>query len=84
MDAYAESFFPAQEDVKGKSLAKAGLGEVLSFAMRIEKNAIQYYKKLRSLLSEEHAKIVEGIMEEEKKHYEKISRFRDGLKGGGK
>jgi rubrerythrin len=80
MDAYAESFFPAQEEMKGKSIAGAKLADVLSFAMRIEKTSVQYYEKLRTLLSSEYVRVVERIIGEEKKHYAKLAKFRDSLK----
>lgn len=84
LDAYADSFFPAQEEVKGKGIAGAKLADVLSFAMRIEETSVQYYEKLRTLLSPEYVKVIERIIGEEKKHYAKLAKFRDSLKNSRK
>ncbi len=79
LDAYAKAFFPGEAMVGDKPLKKLNVVESIDFAIKIELNTINYYKKLKSVLSEEHAGAMDKILAEENEHYERFKRLKSSL-----
>ncbi|MFP4029112.1 MAG: ferritin-like domain-containing protein [Candidatus Brocadiia bacterium] len=81
LDAYAESFLPGQEQMSKKSLRKVGPLEAIGFAVQLEKNSIEYYQKLRTIVPQDHISTIDDIITAEESHREKLERFKESLQG---
>jgi rubrerythrin len=80
LDAYANSFFKGHEEAEEKAASVMDPAEAITLGLKIEKDAVRYYKRLKQVVPEEHRKTMERIIGTEKGHREKFDQMRDRLR----
>lgn len=80
MDAYANSFFKGQEEAEEKAANIMDPVEAITLGLNIEKDAIEYYERLRKIVPEEHRATMDRIITSEKKHHEHFQEMRKRLR----
>lgn len=78
LDAYANSFFQAQVEDKLPGIMDAL--EAITLGLKIEQDAVHYYKRLKRVVPEEHRDPVQKIIDSEEGHHEKFKKLREQLR----
>jgi rubrerythrin len=77
--SYADNLvFPAE--VEKEMLCADDLECIVDFAIKRELDSIMYYLEVKDFVKESQHKILDDIISEERKHFIKLSRFKNQLK----
>jgi rubrerythrin len=72
--AYADNhIFVKKEEIERKAAAAKSTKEAIEIAIGFEKDSILYYLEMKNLVSEHDRTVVEKIIDEEHKHYTKLT-----------
>jgi len=88
-EIYPEEYFSYLKAYANNIVFKKGIEEelegkmetasVLDFAIRMELDSIAYYQETKNFVPEKQKNIIDKIIEEERKHFLKLSNFKNTL-----
>lgn len=74
--AYADKIIFTQKEFDEEIANIKNINAALDYAINAELDSILYYQEIKNLVSENQRKIIEGIIEEERRHFVKLSEIK--------
>ncbi|MDO9575889.1 MAG: ferritin family protein [bacterium] len=78
--AYADNIIFSQEKLEEEMSKIKGAISAIDFAIQRELDSILYYLEMKNLVPESERNLIDGIIEEERRHFVKISGLKKAMK----
>ena len=78
--AYADNIIFTEEKLKEKMSEIEDVNSAIDFAMGTELDSILYYQEVKNLVPENQRNVIDKIIEEERRHYVKLSDIKKLIK----
>jgi len=78
--AYADNIIFSQEKLEEEMSKIKGAISAIDFAIQRELDSILYYLEMKNLVPESERNLIDGIIEEERRHFVKLSGLKKAMK----
>jgi rubrerythrin len=78
--AYADKIIFTQKEFDEEIANIKNINAALDYAINAELDSILYYQEIKNLVSENQGKIIDKIIEEERRHFVKLSEIKKTIK----